>query len=74
MVGHQAETGRYAAAGTQILMAPDALPVYIEFSGRLEDLEIQAGHVGWGYGETVTEIVNNLNARWEEDEASTRED
>ena len=44
----------------QILKAPTAASLYFEFSNRLDDLKTEASHIGWGYGDSVREIVDKL--------------
>ena len=54
----------------QLLTTPDGQPFYPEFSVRLQELKGVASAIGWGYGDSVREIVDELEAVWEQNQSA----
>lgn len=43
--------------------SPDAKALYAQFGSRLNRLERSASGIGWGYGDTVSDMVSDLQGR-----------
>ena len=43
--------------------SPDSKALYAQFSNRFNRLEREASDIGWGYGDTVSEMVSDLRER-----------
>jgi hypothetical protein len=49
-----------------IFKSPNPEQAYVQFNKRLAALKRAAYGIGWGYGDTVQEIIDDLESRFEE--------
>jgi hypothetical protein len=49
-----------------LLKSPEAPRLYEIFSKRFENLSRKAGRIGWGYGDSVDQMVDELMEKFEE--------
>jgi hypothetical protein len=55
------------ANATQLLLkSPEAPRLYETFSPRFENLSRKASKIGWGYGDSVDQMVDELREKFEE--------
>ncbi|GDX39824.1 hypothetical protein LBMAG21_01160 [Armatimonadota bacterium] len=59
---------------TKLLSSPQGRGLYLAFKGRLRKLEHDAGDIGWGYGDEVSRMVEELEESMRTDGEATPDD
>jgi hypothetical protein len=60
-----------AEEAAEMLRSPAGRTFYLVFEDRLLQLRDEADGIGWGYSDSITEIVDELEAAFDEDDAKS---